>query len=408
MSSAVSLSVVLALAVSSCAQAPKQLSETDRKSLGRVGIVSAQFQPEINLTLPAKGGGRGALRGAKEGVKDVIIAGAVTPIPGAIFLGILLSPIAAVGGAVYGAIAAPSGKVVARHEKVLGSIIRHLELNHAIREGIITYAAEKARYSTVELGNTGPARPGEEHNYLDVALHGIDTVLEVSASEVSTEGAAINSPFNWVIKADARLVRTADSTVLAAYHSHYTSHTHTLEEWGDHDGRLFKAALKEGVSQTSRKIVYELLIVYDAGPAESTRKTGESFSGRGPVVRPPTLILPKLHTSFFSGDWLEVNTLTPEFCWKASPNPDRQELRGIEKTNELTQPTYEVEIHQGDELVYQREGLKETCHHLTRPLERDREYRWSVKTWFELDGRVRATRPGAVLFKTPSGPDHLE
>jgi len=395
--------ITLTLILSACAQSPKYLTEMDRESLGHVGVVSAQFQPEINLTLPAKGAGSGAWRGAREGAKDVIIGSAVTPLPGAIFLGILLSPFVAAGGAVYGAIAAPPAKDVARHEKTLAGITRKLEINRSIREGIIQYANEKAHYSFTDLGEIGPAKPGEETNYLRLALNGSDTVLEVSASDLSTEGAAINSPFRVVIKTDMRLIRTEDGRELASYHPRFASQLRTLQAWAQKDGALFRKALQKGFMQISRETVYELLLVYDPDSGKDGR---HATLVQGVSVRPPEIISPKPKQSgfsLFSEDNLIVGTLTPEFCWK--PFADVKTLSGEgANMSGISHISYQFEIKHDDEVVYEQNHLEASCHRLQQALKWNTEYTGLIRMWFELGGHIRATRPGEVHFKTPPVP----
>jgi len=395
---------MLILTLSACAPSPKYLSEMDRKSVGYVGVASAQFQPEINLTLPAKGAGSGAWRGAKEGAKDVIIGSAVTPLPGAIILGILLSPVVAAGGAVYGAIAAPSARVVARHERVLADISQKLEINRSIREGIIRYADEKAHYALADLGAVGPVRPGGDANYLRLALNGTNTVLEVSASDLSTEGAAINSPFKVVIKADARLIRTSDGSDLASYHPRFASQLHTLQEWARNDGALFREVLQKGVTQISRETTYELLFVYGADSAEAVRSVGSSGKAS---IHPPEFIVSrpeKSGFSLFSEDDLIVDSLTPEFCWKPLAGEKQKLFDEGTKISGISPVRYQMEVRYDDEVVYERDSLKVSCHRLEQPLKWNGRYNASVRMWFELNGRMRATRPGEVRFKTPPMP----
>jgi len=395
--------IILVFILSACAQSPKYLSETDRKSLGRIGVVSAQFQPEINLTLPAKGAGSGAWRGAREGAKDVIVGSAVIPLPGTIILGILLSPVAAAGGAVYGAFAAPPANTVARHEEVLTSISQRLKINKSIREEIIRYADEKAHYPLTDMGEIGPAKPGKDANYLHLALNRTDTVLEVSASDLSTEGAAINSPFRVVIKADVRLVRTSDGMTLASYHPGFTSQSHTLQEWAGYDGALFRKALQSGFTQISRETIYELLFVYGSASAEEIGSVGSD----GKIfIYPPKFIMSrpeKSGFSLFSDDDLIVDSLTPEFCWKPFADVKTLSGKGANMAG-ISHISYQLEIKHDNEVIYEQNSLEASCHRLEQTLKWNTEYNGFVRMWFEFNGHMRATRPGEARFKTPPMP----
>jgi len=90
-----------------------------------------------------------------------------------------------------------------------------------------------------------------------------------------------------------------------------------------------------------------------------------------------------------------VRTLNPTLHWDAFTT-ESLALREEDPRPTITNITYELRLwHEGDEridLVYRVQDLSEPVHEIPIPLLPGHRYRWSVRAWFELDGRRRTTR----------------
>ena len=104
------MSLALGVGQWGCATAPKAppplLSEQVRANLGTIGVASAPFSPEAHLEAPTSGKWSGAGKGAAAGSLASIGGGLQSGHPIGFALWIALAPLFAMGGAVYGAIAA--------------------------------------------------------------------------------------------------------------------------------------------------------------------------------------------------------------------------------------------------------------------------------------------------------------
>ena len=90
-----------------------------------------------------------------------------------------------------------------------------------------------------------------------------------------------------------------------------------------------------------------------------------------------------------------VLSLNPTLHWDAF-DAATLVLREEDPRPTITNVTYELRLwHEGGEridLVYRVQDLPEPVHELPVALLAGHRYRWSVRAWFELDGRLRTTR----------------
>ena len=134
---------------------------------------------------------------------------------------------------------------------------------------------------------------------------------------------------------------------------------------------------------------------------------------------------PEMQWSSWRGEiaLYEVDSLQPTLRWESFPRP--RDLRNDEDEliARICNVIYDLKIWRAEdyysgEIAYRRKGLSEPLHKIEEPLEPSTEYRWTIRAWFEVDGRIRVTEWGAIWqgsrssivpnpfyyrFKTPSG-----
>jgi len=381
--------LVFSLTLAACAQAPMHLSESDRTSLGNIGVLSTGSRPQVDLLLPAKGPVEGAWRGAGSGVKMAIYGGLFSPIPGGVIIGALLSPFFAAGGAIYGATVALPRLWVDRGEQKLRAAAGTLRLNRLVREQAVQYALLKTRHHVVDLGARHVTR-GNSPPLQTYAEQHIDTLLLVEITEFATHDAAISSPFDIQIIADTRLIRVANGREIANGHIRFTSRRQPLKIWIADDSALFKTVVEKGARQVGEEIVFEhLLAFHPVGKKTNHQEIPAVF------YPSPEPVSPRENGMIF--DSAAVDSLTPEFCWRpvssAFPTADQDAYNRI---------SYRLRILDHSEVIHAKEGLKKHCHRIGTELEGDTEYSWTIEAWFESAAQVRASRSMAVKFHTPA------
>jgi len=109
---------------------------------------------------------------------------------------------------------------------------------------------------------------------------------------------------------------------------------------------------------------------------------------------------PAVRHNFFNPEiaFVTVDSLQPILKWEPFPRPqDRVADKFMERVSTIT---YDLQIWrigengQPAELVYERNGLAVPYHKIETPLLSSREYLWSVRARFDLDGKPRVTEWG--------------
>jgi hypothetical protein len=117
--------LVVVLVMAGCARTPgiytmhPEALESIRSEMSTVGVYISPEPPETAVMPPAKGVGGGLKRGIVVGASLPIMIGLTSPIPGGMFLGILVSPFGAVIGGIYGIFTAVPAEEVEHAEVIL-------------------------------------------------------------------------------------------------------------------------------------------------------------------------------------------------------------------------------------------------------------------------------------------------
>lgn len=101
--------------------------------------------------------------------------------------------------------------------------------------------------------------------------------------------------------------------------------------------------------------------------------------------------------------FVQADSLNPEFRWEAFPATG-------EFAGRITDVTYELQILEIAEglpgtVLYKRNGLLMPFHKLERSLEPSKEYLWTIRARFLLDGHPRVTAWG--MSRQPLVPEDL-
>jgi len=277
------LSLVFLIGQWGCATAPKPppplLSEQVRANLGTIGVATARFSPEAHLEAPTSGKWSGAGKGAAAGFFGSIQGAAQGGgYGGAVVL--LLSPVFAMGGAIYGAIAAESAEKVEAAEATFKKALADLKIQETFRDRVLQVARDQTRHVLVLVPEHGPTAPGGAVEYSFVASQGVDTVLEIGVEKLGLPGGGINPPLSLIMNAHARLVRATDGMELHARTWIYRSGTRKFVEWAADNAQPLHEELERAYQSLAEQVVDELFLLYLIPPISSV---GE---GQGAIPLP--------------------------------------------------------------------------------------------------------------------------
>lgn len=407
--SAVLLSALLSLLLESgCATFPRLPAAETRERLGAVAIVPARYVPESNFVSFAKGRAAGASAGAVNSAVPVIVVGA----PAAVLTGGIAGGIIAVLTVSYSGLAAAAGAVAGAMEVVPPEKSREIE--QAIADAVIRLDAQQTLARNLLLAAekepivlihapaaSGPASPKVRPSYRELGTDGIDTVLEISITEIGFETCPQSSfscrgkdqLIGMFVKARARLVRTRDGAELYARTFWHESRPLKFEDWAANGGQPLAEAFEFGWRDLASRIVDELFLITPVRlPASSIFATrGNPYQGRC-WLRP-----------VYPSPGPEVDSRQPLLRWESFPRAlDRERVKPAVLEG-IRDVTYDLKIWDMDDgvpvrLVYERYGLAEPSHRVETALAAGREYAWSFRARFVLGGLPMATRWASKNF----------
>ena len=198
------------------------------------------------FTGPAKGAGEGAARGAARGAWAVCVG-----------LGcLLLSPPAALIGAVVGAARAESAAEVEAKGKALKAAMEELKVPETLRR----CAGDRLREQM--------ATPGSRVLLGEPASTILDVVVEqfgLTAAQPPGERMLINPPLRLVLTERTRLIRAADGTELYGHWLTYRGRPRPLEDWVAQNPMLLREEAERACRELAERLVDEVFLLYLPG-----------------------------------------------------------------------------------------------------------------------------------------------
>ena len=394
--------MALACLQASCATPvrPDHLAQSDKRSLGRIAIVGARYQPEYQFDAIVAGKGEGAARGALGGVGACAQA-----LSGGGWVGGLLfivcAPIGATVGAISGAVAAAPAQQVDTAKRSAQRGIEALELQEMTLAAVQRYAKDEGLDLARLPEAMGPAKPGDALSYAE-AKDFADTVIEIivlNAKAATTGSKDLRIGLGMVARVRALSVR--DGKELDTFTIRGGGGLRTLDEWLADDGREIRAAFERSAASIAEQALDEILFIYH--PEVMVEQPASGKTERVPpyalrAIEPP--LRTKISLSRMTYGHLErypLAGLQPEFRWEAWP-------RGFDVVpGQAREIRYDLRILGADGLAYERRGLTEPAHRLEQPLAPCGTFRWTVRARFLLNDAPRATEwTGA--YDTMGGP----
>ena len=256
----VMLPIVLSLLVS-CVTIPRPQpppTEELRADLGRIGIVSASFQPEVKFQKPLTKG-KAAAVGAAMGAGTVLLAG--QGCYGAGCAGVLvLVPVGAAVGSIVGAVKGVPSTKIKETEDILNGYLATVNFQETMRERfLMTVTKEQTQSPFLLLEVQGPNTLDEEVTYGPLSDKGIDTILEIGLRKCQLWGekGSINPPLHFLMAVGIRLIRTTDGSVLLSRNFVYDYQNIPLKfcEWGVNNAEPFRQELDRAFEYLAMEIV---------------------------------------------------------------------------------------------------------------------------------------------------------
>lgn len=245
-----------------CATKP-QLDEHIKSELGTIGVAGYQFPPNTVSIPNSPGKVQGTIDGAAGGAGGVLVAGLYSYDPYAFLLSVLLVPVFAVGGAVYGAITTDSplpADMVAINQNQIDAAFTELKIQDSLRDRVEHLAQAKTNHKIVLLPEEGPSDQNSTYDYRQLTNKGIDTVLEAGFSYIETTPVSLGKT-GLIINADARLINVSNNTNIFYTQYQFRSSAYSLADWATNDARLVQETFDKATNKMARDILKDFLVI---------------------------------------------------------------------------------------------------------------------------------------------------
>lgn len=240
--------------------------EAFRAGISKVALVGGRYKTLPYIDLPAKGTLAAAGRGFVSGAGVTIAAGAVSPIPGGVIFGIILSPIGGVVGTIHGmANAEPSEKVEAVEAALLKASTRldSMDLGGMIKDDFVKSGKAHTGLEFKFHENLGPRSETERPVYTPKEVGDADVVLEIRPLRTGLWGIwSVNPPSSPFVEIGVRLIRVSDNTILIDDVMKCVGEERTYDKWAENDGKLFVDEIIKCIPRLVEKVLDDVFRTY--------------------------------------------------------------------------------------------------------------------------------------------------
>jgi hypothetical protein len=390
--------------------------------ISRVALITDLTPPEIESVdlgfTRGEGAAGGAATGALEGLRGALdgMKGCSGEFCGAALL--LVLPIFMLAGAVVGTVSGVdsgySADLLAEAEANAQNMLNSAVLQVELLDRTQSYGSENVNLAFIRLPGTDPETLSDKPDYKDLSAESIDAVLEVELLRLSMK-------YSLKIEARARLISTKTGVVLSDGQYTFLSEHHRLEAWLANDASPLTEAIQRGLQTLAEDIVDEnFLLFYPNEPkqiitqqVDETSDEAEESSDIQYMEDTPvphyvlSPIYPKLDHCFFCKlrvignlEFVEVDSVQPTLQWESFPR-EHDLLDADGRTHKISDVRYELRIFDVGlpakssivvipaQLIYEARDIAEPYHKIENVLDACKNYFWTVRARFKLDGRLR-------------------
>jgi hypothetical protein len=301
--------------------------------------------------------------------------------PGFIICMPALAIVGAIGGAAFGAATFAHQPMWNDAESVLRVALAELEIDKALARETVAYARANDYDIQVPPGGIG-LEAKEAVPYEALAREGFGALLDISGTSVALVPVELTviPPRQFIILANARLIRTDDKSVLVErIVSSDLGPPRPIEEWIADNAKAFREEVPPALQKLAEDIVTESFMLH--------RFSVQTVQGTmfDALVNGLLPVYPTLETGIRPYQPSEGDSLQPTLRWQpfdaGTVTYDLRIWGSIDSGRSRTI----------GEVVYSRERLVDTWHTLEAPLEPSSNYFWSVRSHFVQDGKHKVT-----------------
>ena len=240
----------------------------------------------------------------------------------------------------------------------------------------------------------------------DLAVQGIDTLMEVQITEAGFRGGSASQPeVNFYLNAHLRLLSTPTGEVIYTRDFQYLGRARPFRAWFSDDAQALRTAFSESIGSLSERILDELFAVtkfpFDSGLWALPGQPEFGSCWFRPLY--PALEYTSLWDSIKQNKpgiqirYTPVISLQPVLRWEPFPRPRDRNLANAAVLARISDISYDLKIWEVSDgyparLVSDVSGLADAQYRPVLPLKPATRYFWTFRAKYRLDGKVQVTR----------------
>ncbi|MET0104480.1 MAG: glycine zipper family protein [Sedimenticola sp.] len=403
--------------------------------IGTIGVSIIESKPEIDIEVPTRSKAEGLGEGASSGGATGALIGAQVAVQGGP-VGILLAPyligtgliIGTIAGGVYGLANSENAETVIKAEAAIHSATNTVPVQQRLQNKVADFISSHSKRDVRIISADESSNIDMQAHNQSLPISPIDTNLELTITDIKSEGGFLGNPTSLVLQVETRLIRTNDNKLLFKGDYQFNSLGRKLPEWASNGAEAVYQAYERAIHTIANEIVHEHFLLYYAPdeliPKEPPPKAqtlgytswiGENGDDNKPEDEKKDsntwkpgwdgsylveLVEPVQKYLIFTP---KVDSLTPVFRWKIFPRPidkkrDPSGIIGRIETVVYDLEIYNVEGESPHEVVHYQHGLIENEYRMQTELKVCRKYAWSVRSRFNHGPYMRSTEWAGNYF----------
>lgn len=248
-----------------CAFHRPTIPETIMAEKQTIGVILRPTDTDVELQIPRKGWlsntGRGAMRGSVIGAYGIYCGyGFFLCVPA-------FATVGAIGGAIYGAVAAEPASEWEHAESAFKEILPDLKIQQRVSDHVVDISRNQTSYRVIRVETEDPSSTDEKTEYRTLASKDIDAVLELTELTVHLRpsGIVVNPSRILMMDARARLIRTSDGALLdervitdGTMIGAHSNVARSLAAWADQNAQVFREEVTQAAQRLAQQVVKEL------------------------------------------------------------------------------------------------------------------------------------------------------
>jgi hypothetical protein len=245
------------------------VTEDVRAKIRIIGVTVTEDLPLVTVELPSKGAASGAGRKAGKWSRNWAVA-AVQVGGGGREFGVttaaamlVVTPVVASAGAVYGAIEAPSAETVESQEAQVRGVLQAKDLIRRLQDHVLKHVADRTDISVATLPREAGDQIGHRETVPTSEMPQPDTTLRILLKSIDLRGRYdVDPPLAVNIEAEVTLIAPSATTPLYTHAFQYVTGTRRLTEWTADDAKDFHEAVELSLARLAEWIVDDLFLTH--------------------------------------------------------------------------------------------------------------------------------------------------